>query len=156
MKIARASIVLAFIAAAGCSAAALNDADIGAIRALHDRVNAMELANKWTSIPSAFADDAVIIPADAPPIKGIEAIRNFYSNLQIKVTELKPELATVEGAGNVGYLRAAVRSVIQVPGGRTITDTTAYIWLLRRVGEGEWKITEVAGISRYTFQNPGR
>lgn len=93
-------------------------------------------------IVSFWSDDAAIIPAGAPIVRGKEAIRNFVQqSLAIPGFHItwRSDEAAISGDGTLGYTIG--ENAMTVPGadGKLVTVKGRGIAVWRRSPGGEWK-----------------
>ena len=98
----------------------------------------MEASNKGdaATMASLYAEDAVLLPPDHEPIRGGQAIGDFWrqgTDEGLKVTTL-----AVEVDGNLGYLvgRYNLPATEEEP-----ADSGKYVMCLKRQRDGSWKLT---------------
>ena len=87
-------------------------------------------------LASLYADDAMLLPPDHEPIRGRQAIGEFWrqgTDEGLQVTTL-----TVEVDGDIGYLvgRYNLPSTDEEP-----ADSGKYVMCLKRQRDGSWKLT---------------
>ena len=88
------------------------------------------------ALAALYADDAVLLPPDHEPIRGRDAIGEFWrqgTDEGLEVTTL-----AVEVEGNLGYLvgRYHLPATAEEP-----ADSGKYVMCLRRQRDGAWKLT---------------
>lgn len=92
-----------------------------------------------------YARDAIWLPPEQPPVVGIDGIRARYESLFSAIT---PEIvAAVDEtcvAGDLAFIRGhnGGRAVFRDSNEVRIIDD-AYVMLLRREGDGAWRITHL-------------
>jgi ketosteroid isomerase-like protein len=99
-------------------------------------------AGNVDALVAVYANDAVLLPPNAPAQRGPDAIRTFWGGL-LKAYTLKFELGSdlVEGRGdlayNVGHYRfTAVPKDKANPG---MADEGKFVEILRKQSDGSWK-----------------
>lgn len=91
---------------------------------------------------SFFAPDASILPAKAPIITGIDALREFYRKVwstpgySLTWKPLKAELAR---SGELGYTYGTYERKRRDASGQVVTDTGKYMTIWKRQPDGSWK-----------------
>lgn len=93
----------------------------------------------------AFYDEnAVLLPPNDDPVRGLEAIRPRYEGLFADYDpEIAPEIEEAEVSGDLAYVRGRNGGVLRSRGDapdRTLNDV--YLMILRR-GESGWRITRL-------------
>jgi len=122
--------------------AALSDTDVAAIRAGDSTFMAAANAGNVDALVAVYANDAVLLPPNAPAQRGQDAIRTFWGGL-LKAYTMKFELGSdvVEGRGdlayNVGHYRfTAVPKDKANPG---MADEGKFVEILKKQSDGSWK-----------------
>lgn len=114
-----------------------------AVRACLPFVQALSIGD-LEGATACFARDACLITPDATAVHGRDRIRPLLAQLVARRTEIKVELSTVIGAGEVilASERWRIRSGPggEAPGIEQVLDSTL---VLRRI-EGEWKLAIAA------------
>jgi uncharacterized protein (TIGR02246 family) len=88
------------------------------------------------ALAALYADDAMLLPPDHEPIRGRQAIGDFWrqgTDEGLRVTTLK-----VEVEGDLGYL---VGRYNLPPTDEEPADSGKYVMCLRRQRDGSWKLT---------------
>ena len=88
------------------------------------------------ALAALYADDAMLLPPDHEPIKGRQAIGDFWrqgTDEGLEVTTL-----TVEVDGDLGYL---VGRYHLPPTDEEPADSGKYVMCLKRQRDGSWKLT---------------
>ena len=110
---------------------ALRTAYRGADQAAHETPPNVE------KLLSFYAADASVYPPGAPMIKGQEALRPLFAEMdfsKVRVTTLNAEVAA---AGDVGYTTGTFE--VQANGQ---TETGKYVTVWKKHPDGSWKIVE--------------
>ena len=124
---------------AACASMPANDAE-EAIRKIDAEFVANARAGNAAALAAAYADDAVIMPPNAPAFRGPEAIRQFWTGFlsmgQIDIA-LTPDKVTQSGnlATEIGHYEIT----ISPKGAAPIHDKGKYLVAWRKVG-GTWKL----------------
>ena len=89
-----------------------------------------------------FADDASMLPTNAPIVTGQEAVRGLWSGL-FAVPDLdlswKASVAEVARSGDLGYTRGTYQISMTDPAG-PVTDHGKYVTVWQKQADGNWKI----------------
>ncbi len=89
-----------------------------------------------------WSDDAVVIPAGAPVVRGKAAIRDYVQkSLAIPGFQIRwrPQDASISADGTLGYTTGENAVTIPGPDGKLITVTGRYATVWRRDGAGDWR-----------------
>ena len=124
------------------------DADVLRLRAVNDAYRAAWLAGDSAAVLRLFAPDAVLLPHHGdPPVVGLEAIRKFWwppntSPATITGLELTADGASVDGDVGTLWGRFALGFSFEAEGReQSVRNAGTYLMVLRRDGDGEWRIT---------------
>lgn len=117
--------------------------DFAALRALDQAYATEWIDGDADGVMALFTEDATIVPhhGDAP-IKGREAIRNFWFNPDYPPTavpEWRREATEIFVSGDMGVVRGRSRLVWEYDGTRTTIPEGNYVIVARR-GEKAWRI----------------
>lgn len=129
----------------GCAPDAATEIDLAAeaqrIRDLDAALSDAAQDRDAAAFSLFFAEDAVQMPPDAPPLHGREAIQQGASGLFGAGADLRFETAEVEVAssGDMGFSRGKYFLALETPGG-LVQDEGSYVEVWEKIG-GEWKIT---------------
>ncbi len=131
-------VTLSVAALAGCGARAhpVAPGSRQAIEAAVARYVAASNRGDADALAALYADDAMLLPPDHEPIKGRQAIGEFWrqgTDEGLEVTTL-----TVEVDGDIGYL---VGRYHLPPTDEEPADSGKYVMCLRRQRDGSWKLT---------------
>ena len=131
-------LALALAGSSGCSPPARPAATGSkqAIEAAVARYVAATNRGDADALAALYADDAMLLPPDHEPIKGRQAIGDFWrqgTDEGLKVTTL-----AVEVDGDLGYL---VGRYNLPPTDEEPADSGKYVMCLRRQRDGSWKLT---------------
>jgi len=135
---------IVFTALATGQAALADEAeDTAALRALDQAYATEWLEGDADGVMALFTEDATLVPhhGDAP-IKGHEAIRNFWFNpgyAPTIVPEWTRESAEIFISGDVGVVRGRARLVWEYEGTRTTIPEGNYVMIAVRQDDG-WHI----------------
>ena len=123
---------------AGCQAgpAAPEASSRGAIEATVDRYVAASNEGDAEALAELYADDALLLPPDHQPIRGREAIVDFWRQGTDEGLEVSP--LRLEVNGDVAYMVGRYRLP---PTEAEDADSGQYVLCLKRQADGAWKLT---------------
>lgn len=125
-----------FLACTAPAPAELTDADRADIQAVSNEFTEHFLAGNFAGVAELYTEDAVLLPPNHASVTGRAAIEAFLATFP-PVTQMHLTIVTVEGAGDLAYVRGTLHMVMSAPDGSTIEDTGKYIEIRRKVG-GRW------------------
>ncbi len=103
------------------------------------------LAGRADSIGLLYAEDAVIMPANMPEIRGRAAIQSFFAAFP-PVAEAALLNDTVVGFGDLAYVKGRYRSRLAATG--AALDSGKFLEIRRREPDGSWTfIVEIVNSS---------
>jgi len=136
-------VVLLAVAAAGCQGtAALTEQDKAAIQKVNE--DAVKIANT-TPVDFAayvklyYADDAEVLIAGMPAAKGTAAIQNALASFP-PMTEFKAESVSIDGRGDLAYVRGNYSMTLNPPGAPPVSDKGKYVEVWKKGADGAWKV----------------
>jgi len=145
----RTGVVLVWISwafvATSCGPTATSDsgaADAAAIRALDEQWSATAAKNDVEGTVAFYADDAVLLPGNAPIARDRKSIRESWAGLLGPNTAVSWKVSKVEVAksGELGYLYGTYSLAIRDPkGGATVSDTGKLVEIWKKQADGKWK-----------------
>ncbi len=132
----------ALVFAAACAPGAaqrgtLSADDVAALRAIAEGDAAIVLARDWATLAERFAPDAVRMPPHAPAIEGRAAIREALDELPT-MTAFDFRMVSLEGDGEIAYMRAAWSVTVAPPGAAPVGDTGKILIVFRKQPDGRW------------------
>jgi len=90
---------------------------------------------------AGYTDDATMVPPDGEPIKGKQAIEQYYRTLfQMGMKEAVLTTIEVGGGGGTVYEIGKTRVRIQPEGQQAIQDSSKYLVIWKRQADGTWKV----------------
>ena len=148
MHIHRTLAVAALTALAlpGCQRGSgrLTDADRNAITARIADFDKSILARDWPAVVSAYTEDAVLFPPNAPIVKGRAAIRQFFSGFP-KIMAFKQSPTEIEGLGDLAYPWGTYEMTMIPPGAKAPQrDQGKVLSVWRRQPDGSWLASRVS------------
>jgi len=145
------------LVATSCGPPATNDnrvADASAIRALDEQWSATAARNDLDGTVAFYADDAVLLPANASITTDRKSIRDSWAGLLGPNSAVSWKVSKVEVAksGELGYLYGTYSLSIQDPkGGPPVRDTGKLVEIWKKQADGKWKCI----VDTYNSDLPG-
>jgi uncharacterized protein (TIGR02246 family) len=140
----RAALVLVLIPSAfvatSCGPSATGDAS--AIQALDEQWSATAAKNDLDGTVAFYADDAVLLPPNAPIGTDRKSIRESWAGLLGPNTSVswKVTKAEVAKSGELGYLYGTYALTLQDPkGGPAVHDTGKIVEIWKKQADGKWQ-----------------
>ncbi len=127
-----------------CSApppADTSEADIQAIRAIVDNFDAAVTAGDHEALAELYDDDAIRMPAEAPPQIGKAAIREWFRlEAEQYVIEVDNVVRDAQVFGDWGYMWGDATGLLTPrDGGEPIAIDSKWMAVTRRQADGSWK-----------------
>ena len=120
----------------------LSSADQEGIRAADLAFAAAANAGNLDGVIAVYAEDASLLPPNAPPQKGRDAIRKFWGGLLgAYSTRFELTSETVEGRGDLAYNVGQYRlsATPKTKGPPPIEEEGKFVEVLKRQPDGSWK-----------------
>ncbi len=88
-----------------------------------------------------YADDASLLPPNAPILSGKAAIRSDWATLLVPGTSLSwhPEKVEVARSGDLAYSMGVYQITMKDPQGKSISDHGKYLEVWKKQADGKWK-----------------
>ena len=141
------TIIIAFIVSAMASNfAAGQDAEIDELNAMRSAARAYAdawLTNDADTVMATFVAEPVLSPSGLPYVDGQEAARRFWFPTDAPpttVTDFALNEIEFSLSGDLGYVRGTFRLAFEYDGG-SYENQGKYLTLLRKLPDGEWRIT---------------
>jgi uncharacterized protein (TIGR02246 family) len=138
-------LIWSVFVATACGPSATSDsgaADTAAIQALDERWSATAAKNDLEGTVEFYADDAVLLPPNAPIARDRKSIRESWAGLLGPNTAVSWKVSKVEIAksGELGYLYGTYSLAIRDPkGGAPVSDTGKLVEIWKKQADGKWK-----------------
>lgn len=101
-------------------------------------------------VSAFYAEDAELLPPNAPVMSGHVAIREFWKGMLVaglKVFVL--ETKRIAESGDLAYGSGVYELTVSPPGAGTISDQGKYVVVYRRQQDGRWKaVADIFNSSR--------
>lgn len=126
----------------GCRPGGAED-ELKAINKLQKQVDAAIIAGDTDGYVALIADDAVLMPPNAPPVIGKDAIRSWNQAMsrRFRFKNYTPVDDEVVLAGKWAFRRArATWTLTPTAGGQPIHDSGKFIIIYERQPDGSWRI----------------
>jgi ketosteroid isomerase-like protein len=92
-------------------------------------------------VADCYAEDAVVLPPNAPPVRGHGQIRELFREMiEAGAADVTRELSELDVAGDVGYGVGAYTMALRGPGAEPIRDSGKYLLVYRRQADGAWRV----------------
>jgi ketosteroid isomerase-like protein len=126
-------------------AGGLSEQDQAAIRKLDDDYTKMVTAEKPdvnAAVDLIYAEDAKVLEPNMPACEGRKAIKAASAQMP-PLKELKFDIVSLEGRGDLAYEYGAYRLVAVPPGSPApVTDKGKYVCVWKKQPDGKWKIIQ--------------
>lgn len=126
----------------GCRRARV-DADVDSLNRLQKQVDSTIISGDTERYLTFLADDAVLMPPNAPAVSGNQAIRLWHQAIsrQFRIQKYAATDDEVIVSGNWALRRASMDwTLMPAAGGKPIRDLGKFIILYRREPDGSWKV----------------
>ena len=121
------------------------------IRAMDEEfVRNVNSGNVEALVSAFYAEDAELLPPNAPVMSGQAAIRECWkgmvaAGLKVSILEAK----RLEESGDLAYASGVYDLTLSPPGSGTISDNGKYVVVYRRSSDGSWKaVADIFNSSR--------
>lgn len=128
-------------AAAGGAIAADADAARAEIARLRDNWVAAAERDDAATVAAMYTEDAVLAVPGAEPARGREAIQQMLARDFPTQSNLRVDSRETEVQGDLAYDFGEYTAQVTPPGGSATETSGTYVVVLRRQGDGTWKLT---------------
>lgn len=137
-------VVCAFLASSCGPSSAVDNraADAAAIQALDEQWSAAAARNDLAATVAFYADDAVLLPPNAPIARDPKSIRDNWAAMLGPGTVISWKVSKAEAAksGDLGYLYGTYSLSMKDPkGGPAVNDTGKMVEIWKKQDDGKWK-----------------
>ena len=125
-------------------------ADEAALRSLIKDWSAAAQAKDAVKFVGVYADDAVVMMANAPDIRGIAAIREGIPAMMQDpafALSFEPANVVVARSGDLAYETGSYSMTMTGPDKKPATEKGQYVVVWRKDANGQWKVVVDAPIS---------
>ena len=136
------ALALLCLSSFGCSntPAKFTDADRATIRANIDSFTAAVSRHDFAAAASAYAEDGISMPPNAPIVQGRAAIQKSLESFGTPLKFTQP-INEVEGEGGLAYARGTTDLTTIPPGAKApISDKLKVLTVWRKQPDGSWKV----------------
>lgn len=131
----------------------LSEKDRRQILAIPERHGPQTLAADWDAMNEDYADDVLVMMPGLPDMRGKAALRKFQEGFPpVAMSELT--IDHLDGCGDVAYARLSYRYALEGQGD-AVADTGRGIWILRKGGDGRWRVALDISNSEGGSEPPG-
>ena len=142
LSLAVVALLVASAVACQLGPASLSDQDKAAIRKLCDdaakMVNTQQKTDWAAYVQLYYAEDATLLPPNAPPVKGRAAIQAMFEAFPPS-SNVKFDPIDVDGRGDLAYVRGDYAMTLNPPGAPPLVDKGKYVEIHRKQADGSWK-----------------
>jgi ketosteroid isomerase-like protein len=134
------TLALSLVAAAICSAADTKNIE-QALRDLDAEWSKAAAAKDLDKTVSYYADDAIVLPPNAPGATTKEAVRNVWKDtFAITVNgSWKATQVAVDKSGNMGWVSGTFEWTTKDASGKEVNDRGKYLAVFKKQADGKWK-----------------
>lgn len=127
------------ITACQSGVAPLSDEDVATIRSYGPAIDQLALAGDWSAFVEMFTPDGIVLPANAPVIRGRSELQAMIESAAMTVAEHTIEFVDVDGYGDIAYARGTYSETYSVEGvSEPIADSGKILAVLRKQPDGSW------------------
>lgn len=117
----------------------LSDTDVAAIKRANASYASAVMAKDWAALAALYAEDAIILPPNHPPVTGRVAIKTYFEGFPPMSAFEVPALE-IEGRGDIALVRGTYSLTISQEGAAPVTDSGKWMEMRRKQADGSWII----------------
>jgi len=118
---------------------ALSDADVAAIRTANASYASAVKARDWAALAALYAQDAIILPPNHPPVTGRADIKAYFEGFP-PMSAFEVPAVEIEGRGDLALIRGTYSMTINQEGAAPVTDSGKWMEMRRKHADGSWLI----------------
>jgi uncharacterized protein (TIGR02246 family) len=114
-----------------------------ALRDLDAQWSAAAGAKDLEKTVSYYADDAIVMPPNAPPATTKEAIRSAWNEMLIgpgAAISWKATKVEVAKSGDLAYVSGTYEEMMTDASGKRVQDRGKYVEIFKKQADGTWKV----------------
>lgn len=115
----------------------LSDQDRSALQKFADEDCRIVMSADWDALAGEYAENAVRMPPNAPPIRGRTSIRNSLNQVP-PITKCEFQSEQLDGNANLAFMRASYDMTISPPNAAPIRDAGKILIVFRKRADGTW------------------
>jgi len=128
---------------AAAATARLTDEDRATIRNMIARFDQDMLAGNRPALVAVYSHDAVLMPPNAPMVRGRVEIERFFEEFP-KVREFGQHALEIEGEGDIAYPWGTYEMTVLPPGGTApVRDRGKVLGVWHKQPDGSWLVGQV-------------
>ena len=111
------------------------------IQSIIDQFAKAANAKDAQGIASIYADDATLLPPGQPPVKGRDAIRDFWQGFLDSGADAPAlKIVSIDASGDLAYEIGEWTAIMPKPDGSTAPTTGKYLVVYKRQPDGALKM----------------
>lgn len=115
----------------------LSDEDRSALQRFADEDCRIVMGADWDALAAEYAEDAVRMPPNAPPIRGRTAIRSSLNQVP-PITECQFQSQQLDGNAHLAFMRASYSMTLSPPSADPIRDAGKILIVFKKQAGGTW------------------
>jgi ketosteroid isomerase-like protein len=115
----------------------LNSYDLRYLQSIADRDGERVMGKQWDTLTAQYSLDAVRMPPNGPPVRGLDSIRQWFNSLP-PIKSFHFNMDDLNGGGSYAYMRATYDITLAPPGDAEISDTGKTLIVFRKQPDGSW------------------
>ncbi len=143
-------LLAAALTLASCAAPGSRSADEAEIQALIRQWDASAQARNVAAFTNVYADEAVVMLADVPDIRGLQSIREGIGGMMQDPNfhlTFKADEVIVSRSGDLAYETGTYALTMSASDGRPSREQGHYVVVWRKQTDGRWKVVIDAPLS---------
>jgi len=132
-------LAMIFLACQAPMPPTLSDADVAAIRAANASYASAVKARDWGALAALYAQDAIILPPNHPPVTGRANIKAYFEAFP-PMSAFEVPIVEIEGRSDLALVRGTYSLTISQEGSAPVTDSGKWMEKRRKQADGSWLI----------------
>jgi ketosteroid isomerase-like protein len=117
----------------------LTDEDVAAIKQMLLDEETLLLADDWEGFSQLYTEDVLLMPPNAPTVRGREALLQMFAGFTI--TEFSSSIEEVYGCGDIAFGRGIFSWTFSVEGStEAMSDSGKFVGVWKKQPDGKWLV----------------
>lgn len=131
------TLCICLLLAASAMASGLTAEDLAAAKGMTEAFQKAVNAGDWKAVAALYGEDALLLPPNAPGVRGRAAIGEFFAAFP-HVTDLVCQDLAIHGCADMVYTTGTYTMTIHPEGMDPIQEEGKYLDVKRKQADGTW------------------
>lgn len=114
--------------------------DVAAIRAMGSALDSAALSGDYKALTGLFTEDALLMGANMPVIKGRSKLFEFLESSGMTISEHEVDFMEIDGYGDLAYAVCSYVESVSVEGSEVVKEEGKILGIFRKQPNESWLI----------------